>query len=144
MTQSKWTIFEFWFSRNSKSSVWNTNFFPRQAIPKIVLVLLFNYTGDTPYQVWFILYNFLAQSKITIFKFLYSQNAQNSVRKTNFFPKQAIANTFFALHSTYTSDTPCQVWFDFDNSMTQSKRTLLEIWYSRNSKCSVWNTNFFS
>ena len=88
-------------------------------------------------QVCFDSNNSLTHSKITIVKIRYSQNAQNSVRSTNFYPKQATAKTSFVLHSTYTGDTPCQVWFDFDNSLTQSKRTILKILYSRNSKSSV-------
>ena len=127
MTQSKRTIFEIWFSRNSKSYLRNTNFFARQAIPKIVLVLRFNYTGDTPCQVWFDLDNFLTQSKITIFKIRYSKNAQNSVRKPCCFSKRAIAKTSVVLHSMYTGDTQCHVWFDLDNFLTQSKITIVKI-----------------
>ena len=53
VTPWKRPIFKIPFSRNSKSFVWNTNFFPRQAIPKILFVLQSNYTGDTPCRVWF-------------------------------------------------------------------------------------------
>ena len=30
-----------------------TQFFPRQVIPKILFALHSDYTGDTPYQLWF-------------------------------------------------------------------------------------------
>ena len=83
-------IFKIPFSRNSKSSLWNTNFFPRQAIPKILFVLHSNYTGDTPCRVWFDLDKSLTRSKRPFFKILFSRNSKSSVWKTNFFPRQAI------------------------------------------------------
>ena len=53
LTREKRPVFNILFWRNSKSSVWNTNFFPRQATPKILFVLHSNYIGDTPCRVWF-------------------------------------------------------------------------------------------
>ena len=57
-------IFKIRYSRNSQISVWNTNFFPRQAIPKILFVLHSTYPGDTSYRVWFDLDNSLTRRKI--------------------------------------------------------------------------------
>ena len=59
------------------------------------------------------------------------------LRKTNFFPTQAIAKTIFHLHSTYAEDTPHQVWIDLNNTLTRRKGPIFKIRYSRNSKISV-------
>ena len=40
LTRLKKPVFKIPFSRNWKSSVWNTNFFPRQATPKILFVFI--------------------------------------------------------------------------------------------------------
>ena len=113
------------FSRNSKSSAWNPNFFSGQGIP-IFFPLHSHFTGDTPYRVWFDLDNsltlFLKFSKITN-----SRKSQNSVWKPNFFPRQAIPTILFALDSHYTGDTPFRVWFDLDNSLTRRKRIFFKI-----------------
>ena len=67
-TQWKRPIFKIPFSRNWKSSVWNTNFFTRQGIASTRFILYFIYTGDTQCRVWFHLDNSITQSKRTIFK----------------------------------------------------------------------------
>ena len=111
-------IFKIRYSRNSQISVRNTNFFPRQAIHKILFVLHSTYPGDTAYRVWFDLDNSLTRWNRPIFKIRYSRNSQISVWNTNFFPRQTIPKILFVLHSTYPWDTPYQVWFTLDNSMT--------------------------
>ena len=143
LTRSKRPIFEIRYLRNSQISVWKTNFFPRQAIPKILFVLRSRYPWNTPYRVWFDLDNSLTLSKRPIFEIRYLGNSQISVWKTNFFPMQAIPKILFVLDSRYTGDTPYRVWFDLDNSLTRSKRPIFEIRYLRNSQISVWKTNFF-
>ena len=115
--------------QNAQYSVRKPYCFSKRAIANTSVVLHSTYKGDTPCHVWFDLDNFLTQSKVTIIKIRSLQNAQNSVRKTYCFSKQAIAKTSVVLHSTYTGDTPCQFWFDFDNSMTESKKIILETWY---------------
>ena len=97
LTRWKRTIFKILFSRNSKSSVWKPNFFPRQAKPKILFALHCNYTGDTQYRVWFDLDNSLTRWK-RIF-FLNSRKfAIREIRKipyeNAFFSRQAIPTTF--------------------------------------------------
>ena len=57
--------------------------------------------------------------KRPIFKTTYLKKSQFSVRKTIFFPRQAIQKVLFALHFHYTSDSPCQVWFNLNNSLTR-------------------------
>ena len=79
----------------SKISIWKPNFFPTQAIAKILFDLHSTHTGDTPCQNWFKLDNLLTQSKINIVKIRYSQNSQFSVWKTIFFPRQALAKILF-------------------------------------------------
>ena len=143
LTRRKRPIFKIRYLRNSQISVWKTNFFPRQAIPKILFVLHSDYTGDTPYRVWFDLDNSLTRRKRPIFKIRYLRNSQISVWKTNFFPMQAIAKILFVLHYRYTWDTPYRVWFDLDNSLTRRKRPIFKIRYLQNSQISVWKTNFF-
>ena len=54
-------------------------FFARQAIPKILFVLNFNYTADTPIRFWFGLASSLARANIPIFKIPYSRNSKSSV-----------------------------------------------------------------
>ena len=95
------------------------SFFPRQAIPKILFVLHSNYTGDTPCRVWFDLDNTLTRWKRPIFKIPFPRNSKSSVWNTNFFPRQAIPKILFVLHSNYTGDTPCRVWFDLNTSLTR-------------------------
>ena len=83
-------------------SVWNTNFFTRLAIAKIHFVLQFNYTGDTPYGVWFNLNNFLTHWKRPIFKIPFSRNSKISVWNPyeilTFPTRQAIPKNPFVLH----------------------------------------------
>ena len=143
LTWWKRPIFKIPYSRNSQISVWNTNFFSRQAIPKILSVLHYRYPWDTPCRVWSDLDNSLTQWNRPIFKIRYSRNSQISVWNTNFFPRQAIPKILFVLHSTYPRDTAYRVWFDLNNSLTRWKRPIFKIPYSRNSQISVWNTNFF-
>ena len=143
LTRRKRPIFKIRYLRNSQFSVWKTNFFPRQAIAKILFVLHFKCPWDTPYPVWFDLDNSLTRRKRPIFKICYLRNSQISVWKTNFFPRQAIAKIYFVLHSRCPWDTPYPVWFDLDNSLTRRKRPIFKICYLRNSQISVWKTNFF-
>ena len=81
--------------------------------------------------------------------FLNSQKfALREIRKTPyenpiFFPRQAIPNTLFAVHSHYTGDTQYRVWFDLDNSLTRWKRPIFKIPFSRISNSSVWKPKFF-
>ena len=73
----------------------------------------------TPSLVWF------GQLPVPIKKnyFLNSQKfALREIRKIPyenpiFFPRQAIPNTLFAVHSHYTGDTQYRVWFDLDSSL---------------------------
>ena len=129
--------------RNSQISVWKTNFFPRQAIPKTLFVLQSSYPWDTRYRVWFALNNSLTRWKRPNFKILYLRILQISVWNTNFFPRQAMPKTIFALHSSYPWDTRYRVWFALNNSLTRWKRPIFKIRYLRISQISVWKTNFF-
>ena len=137
-------FFKIGYSGNTQISVWNTNFFPRQPIAKIIFVLHSNYTGDTPYRVWFDLDDSLFWWKRPIFKIGYSGNTQISVWNTNFFPRQPRAKTLFVLLFNYTGDTPYRVSFDLDDSLVRWKRPIFKIGYSGNTQISVGNTNVFS
>ena len=68
---TKKTYFKIRYLRNSQIFVWNTYFFPRQAIPKILFILQSSYPWDTRYQVWSDLDNSLIRSKRPIFKYTY-------------------------------------------------------------------------
>ena len=59
-------------------------------------------------------------------------------------PRKAKAKIRFLIHSTYTWDTPYQVWFNLDNLFTQSKITIVTIRQSQNSQISVWKPIFFA
>ena len=69
----------------SRISVWKPNFFPRQAIPKILFVSDSRCTGETPYWNWFDLKKFLTRRKRPIFKIRYSRNSQISYEILTFF-----------------------------------------------------------
>ena len=51
-------------------------------------------------------------------KFLYEKQ---------FFCSQAIAKNLFVLHSSYTGNTPLQVWFELNNFLTRRKRPNFKI-----------------
>ena len=95
-------------------SVWNANFFPSQAIPKIRFVWRSSNTGDTPCQVCFDLHISLTRWKRPIFKICYSRNSKISVLNTNIFPRQAIPKIpFFSmlyLHSGYWIPSMVRFW----------------------------------
>ena len=76
-------------SKKSQISVWKTNFFPRQAIPKILFVLQSSYPWDTRCRVWFDLDNSLTRWKRPIFKYTYSKLFGNKKK----FPYEKL--TFF-------------------------------------------------
>ena len=143
LTRWKGPIFKIRYSQNSQISVWKHNLFPRQAKPKVLSVLYFNYTANTPYRVWFNLDKSLARLKRPIFKIRYSRNSQISVWKTNLFPRQAIPKIFSVLCFSYTADTPYRVWFNLDKSLTRLKRPVFKIRYSQNSQIFVWKHNLF-
>ena len=130
-------------SRNSQNSVWKPKFFPRQAIPKNLFALHSDYTGDTPYRLWFELDNSLTRWKRPVFKIPFSRNSKNSMGKSNFFPRQAKQTILFALNCQYAGDTQYRVWFGLGNSLTRWKRPVFKIPFSRNSKSSMWKCNFF-
>ena len=118
-------------------SVWISSFFTRQAIAKIHFVLQSTYAGYTPCPVWLDLDISLTRSKRPIFKICYSRNSQIS-EFANFANNRTLSERLFLLHSTYTGDTPFRVWSNLNNFLTQWKRTIFKIPYSRNSKISVW------
>ena len=122
-------MFKIRYFRDSQISVWKPNFFPSQAIPKILFVLQSSYPWDTWYRVWFTLDNSLTRRKRPNFKIRYLQNSQTSVWKPNFFPRQAIPKILFVLQSSYPWDTRYRVWFTLDNSLTRRKRPIFKIIY---------------
>ena len=84
LTKWKRTISKVRYSLNSRNTVWKPNFFPRQAMPKILFALHFHYIGDTPFRVRIDLNNFLTTWNRTSFKIRYSLNSQNSEWKPTF------------------------------------------------------------
>ena len=113
----KKTFFRVPFSRNSKSSVWNTNFISGQGIP-IFFALHCQYTVDTQYRFWFDLDNSLTRWTRTIFKNrkkfaireirkIPYENPSFSRMKTQFF-----LNSFcFTLSLHWWYSIPSLVWF---------------------------------
>ena len=136
-------IFKIPFPRNLKSSLWNTNFFPRQAIPKILFVLHLNYTGDTRCRVWFDLDNSLTRWKDLFLKFLLREIQKVPYEILTFFPGKLYEKLF----SFYILTTPVILHAKFGLIWTapwpDEKKPTFKIPFSRNSKSSVWNTNFF-
>ena len=143
LTRWKRPIFEIIYSKKSQISVWKANFFPRQAIAKILFVLQFRYPWDTPYQVWFNLDNSLTRRNFYIFENRTSEKVDFSDWNTNFFSRQTIPKIFSVLELKHPWDTPYRVWFTLDNSLTRWKRPIFEIIYSKKSQISVWKANFF-
>ena len=113
LNQWKRPIFKFRNLRNSESSVWITNLFPRQAIAKILFLIHSTYTRDTPYHVRFKLDNLLTQSKITTIEIRSSQNSQIFVWKPNFFGNASYTkNSFrFTLWLHWWYSILSLVWF---------------------------------
>ena len=85
LTRSKRPTLKIRYSRNSKVFVWNTNFFPWQAVAKISLFVHSTYTGYSPCQVCFDLDNYLNRWKRPISKIRYSRNPKISVWILTFF-----------------------------------------------------------
>ena len=92
----KKTFFMILFSRNSKGSVLNTNFFPDKVTQFFCFTLSLNWLYSIPRLVW--CRQLLARWKGVIFKILKktpnSRNSQNCVWKPIFFPRQAIPTNF--------------------------------------------------
>ena len=103
-----------------------TQLFPRQAIARILFVLDSRLIGDSPCGVWFDLDNSLTRWKIPLLNSLF---AKFLIFRLNphCFPRQAIAKTVFVIESKYTGNTPTQVLFDLDNSLTWLKRPISNI-----------------
>ena len=88
LTRWKRPIFKTPFSRSSKSSVWNTNFFPRQALPKIFLLYTLITLVILHTEFGLILTIAWPDEKEIFLKFskiCNSRNSQNSVWKPIFF-----------------------------------------------------------
>ena len=85
LTRWERPIFKIPFSRNLKSSVWKTKFFPKQAKPKILFALYSHYTGDTLYRVYFDLDNSLTRWKKLIFKIPFFAKFKKFCMKTQLF-----------------------------------------------------------
>ena len=146
LTRWQRPIFKIPFSQNSKSSLWNSNFFAGQAIPQLLFALHCHYTVDTQYRVWFHLDNSLTRWKRTIFKIRKSLQFAKIAKvrmKNHFFPMQAIQKLLSALHFHYTGDTPCRVSLDSDNSLTRWKRPILKFLFRKIQKVSYENPTFF-
>ena len=56
---------------------------------------------------------------------------------------QGIQKTRLVLQPTYTGDTPCQILFYLDNSMSQSNILFFKINYLNLSEIFIWKLNFF-
>ena len=76
-------------------------------------------------------------------KFLFREIQKVRYEILTFFLGNLYQKVCFVSRFNYTGDTPCRVWFDLDNSLTRWKRPIFKIPFWRNSKSSVWNTNFF-
>ena len=142
LTTWKRTIFKFRYSLNSQNSVWKPNFFPWQAMPKILFALHSHYIGDTPYRVWIDL-KFPWPHERNFFKNRHWLKSQSFVWKLNFFPRETKPKIFFTLHFHYICDTPYRFWIDLTNSLTTSIRTIFKFLYSLSSQNSYENPTFF-
>ena len=93
LTRSKKPIFKIQISRNSQTSLWKPNYFPRQAIPKAICALDSVYTWELWLWVGIDLNNFLTRWKNLFLKF-YNRNLFERIanfrskKKTFFLDKQ--------------------------------------------------------
>ena len=130
-------------SQNSQNSVWKSDFFPRQAIPKFFFALNSHYAGDTPYRVWFDSDNSLTRWKIPLFKFPFSRNLKSSVWNTNFFPDK-VYQFFYALTSLVILHTEFGlIWTTPWPDENELFLNFAKIRTSRNSQNSVFKAHFF-
>ena len=106
LTRWKRPIFKSPIFAKFKSSIWNTNFFPRQATPKNFFALHSHYTGDTSCRFWFDLNNSWIRWNRPIFKIPFSRNSKVPYEKLTFFSMQVIPKILFVLTSYYTGDNP--------------------------------------
>ena len=132
------------YSRNSKSSVWNTNFIPDKVYQTFFcFTLSLHWWYSIPSLVWFgQLLDPMKKIFLKLSKFRNSRNSQNSAWKITFFLGQ-LYQQLLALHCHYIGDTPNRVWFDLDNSLTRWKKPIFKIPFSRNSQNSVRRPIFF-
>ena len=85
LTRWKKTYFQNSFFAKFKKFCMQTNFFPKQAKPKIFFALHSHYTGDTPYRVWFDLDNSLIRWKKNFFLNSFFAKFKQFCRKTQLF-----------------------------------------------------------
>ena len=142
LTRWKKPIFKIPFSRNSQNSVRKRNFFRGKLYHFFALHC--HYIADTQHRAWFDLDNSLTRWKKTIFKIPFSRNSQNSVRKPNFFPRQALPIFFcFTLSLHWWYSISISVWFGQLVDTMKKKLKFSKIRNSRNSQNSQWKNNFF-
>ena len=122
----KKTYFWNYLFEKSQISVWKANFFPRQAIAKILFVLQSKYPWDTPYQVWFNLDNSLTRRNFYFFENRISEKVDISDWNTNFFSRQTIPKILSVLEFRHPWDTLHHVWFNLDNSLTRRNFYIFE------------------
>ena len=97
-------------SGNSQNSVWKPNFFRGTLCQKLFCFTLpLHWWYSIPRLVWF--GQHLNPMKKPIFKIPFSRNSQNSVRKPNFFPRQALPFFCFTLSLHWLYSIPSLVWF---------------------------------
>ena len=98
-------------SRNLQNSVWKPNFFLGALYQYFFcLTLSLNWWYSMPSLVWF--GQLLDPMKKNFFKIPFSRNSQISVRKPNFFPRQALPILFcFTLSLHWWYSIPSFVWF---------------------------------
>ena len=110
LTQWKRTIFKTPYSWNSKTSVWNPyemlTFFTRQAIAKNPFFLQSNFTGDTPYRVWF--------------------DLETCLTRWEFFSYTGYSKSSFSATLYLHRRKPYQIWMDLDNSFNRWKRPIFK------------------
>ena len=147
LTRWKRTIFK--ICKNSQFAKFakfrmKTQFFPRQAIPKIFLLYTsLHWWYSIPNLVWF--GQLLDPMKKNFFKFSNirnSRNSQNSVWKTNFF----LGKLYQKFFMPYTFITLVILLADFGLIWTTpwpNEKDLFLKFLFREIQSSVWKTNFF-
>ena len=122
-----------------------TQLFPRRAQPIFFRLLLsLHWWYSIPRLVWCGQLLDPLKKKLKFSKIRKSRNSQNSVRKPNFFPRQALPIFFcFTLSLHWWYSIPRLVWFGQLLDPLKKKLKFSIIRNSRNSQNSVWKPNFF-
>ena len=141
----KKTFFEIHFSWISKSSVWNTNFFPGK-VYQFFFALDSHYIGDTPYRVCFDLTTLWPGEKDLFLKFLFREIQKVPYENPTFFLGKLNQKYFLLYTVIILLIFKTEFGLNWITPWPDEKKLFLKFEKFRNSRYSqnsVWDPNFF-